>query len=74
MRGGVGVFTTGNIMALFQNAVARPFTPIRQGWNRTEQEARGIGWPFTYAEDAEKIATARRGAARSTSTTCSRPI
>ena len=55
VRGGVGVFTTGNIMALFQNAVARPFTPIRQGWNRTEQEARGIGWPFTYAEDAEKI-------------------
>ena len=57
LRGGVGVFTTGNIMALFQNAVARPFTPIRQGWNRTEQEARGIGWPFTYAEDAEAIAT-----------------
>ena len=57
VRGGVGVFTTGNIMALFQNAVARPFTPIRQGWNRTEQEARGIGWPFTYAEDAETIAT-----------------
>ena len=42
-------------MALFQNAVARPFTPIRQGWNRTEQEARGIGWPFSYAEDAETI-------------------
>jgi outer membrane receptor protein involved in Fe transport len=56
VRGGVGVFTTGNIMALFQNAVARPFTPIRQGWNRTEQEARGIGWPFSYAEDAERIA------------------
>jgi outer membrane receptor protein involved in Fe transport len=56
VRGGVGVFTTGHIMALFQNAVARPFTPIRQGWNRTEQEARGVGWPFTYAEDAEKIA------------------
>ena len=55
VRGGVGVFTTGHIMALFQNAVARPFTPIRQGWNRTEQEARGIGWPFTYAEDAERI-------------------
>jgi outer membrane receptor protein involved in Fe transport len=55
VRGGVGVFTTGHIMALFQNAVARPFTPIRQGWNRTEQEARGVGWPFTYAEDAEKI-------------------
>jgi len=55
VRGGVGFFTTGNIMALFQNAVARPYTPIRQGWNRTEQEARGVGWPFTYAEDAEKI-------------------
>ena len=56
VRGGVGVFTTGHIMALFQNAVARPFTPIRQGWNRPEQEARGIVWPNTYAEDAEKIA------------------
>jgi outer membrane receptor protein involved in Fe transport len=58
VRGGVGVFTTGHIMALFQNAVARPFTPIRQGWNRTEQQARGISWPNTYAEDAEKIVTA----------------
>ena len=57
VRGGVGVFTTGHIMALFQNAVARPFTPIRQGWNRTEQEARGISWPNTYAEDAERIVT-----------------
>jgi outer membrane receptor protein involved in Fe transport len=56
VRGGVGVFTTGHIMALFQNAVARPYTPIRQGWNRTEQEARGVSWPNTYAEDAEKIA------------------
>ncbi len=55
VRGGVGVFTTGHIMALFQNAVARPTTPIRQGWNRTEQEARGVSWPNTYAEDAEKI-------------------
>ena len=61
VRGGVGVFTTGHIMALFQNAVARPFTPIRQGWNRTEQEARGIVWPNTYAEDAEKIAIADSG-------------
>ncbi len=61
VRGGVGVFTTGHIMALFQNAVARPFTPIRQGWNRTEQEARGISWPNTYAEDAEKIAIADSG-------------
>ncbi len=61
VRGGVGVFTTGHIMALFQNAVARPFTPIRQGWNRTEQEARGISWPNTYAEDAEKIAISDSG-------------
>jgi outer membrane receptor protein involved in Fe transport len=61
VRGGVGVFTTGHIMALFQNAVARPFTPIRQGWNRTEQQARGITWPNTYAEDAEKIVTAESG-------------
>jgi carboxypeptidase family protein/TonB-dependent receptor-like protein len=60
VRGGVGVFTTGNIMALFQNAVARPFTPVRQGWNRTELEARGIGWP-TYPEDANKIAIADSG-------------
>src|SRR5688572_8396791 len=63
VRGGVGVFTTGHIMALFQNAVARPFTPIRQGWNRTEMEARGVGWPFTYAEDAERI-TIRDSAGR----------
>jgi outer membrane receptor protein involved in Fe transport len=55
VRGGVGVFTTGHLMALFQNAVARPFTPVRQGWNRTELEARGIGWP-TYPEDANEIA------------------
>jgi outer membrane receptor protein involved in Fe transport len=55
VRGGVGVFTTGHLMALFQNAVARPFTPVRQGWNRTELEARGIGWP-TYPEDANAIA------------------
>ena len=55
IRGGVGVFTTGHLMALFQNAVARPFTPVRQGWNRTELEARGIGWP-AYPEDANAIA------------------
>ena len=55
VRGGLGVFTTGNIMALFQNAVARPFTPVRQGWNRTELEARGIAWP-AYPEDANAIA------------------
>ena len=55
VRGGVGVFTTGHLMALFQNAVARPFTPVRQGWNRTELEARGIAWP-AYPEDANAIA------------------
>jgi outer membrane receptor protein involved in Fe transport len=55
VRGGVGVFTTGHLMALFQNAVARPFTPVRQGWNRTELAARGIGWP-AYPEDANAIA------------------
>ena len=26
-------------MALFQNAVARPFSPVRQGWNATEMTA-----------------------------------
>jgi len=61
VRGGIGIFTTGHIMALFQNAVARPLTPIRQGWNRTEQEARGITWPNTYPEDAEKITIADSG-------------
>ena len=54
VRGGVGVFTTGHLMALFQNAVARPFTPVRHGWNRTELEARGFGWP-AYPEDANAI-------------------
>ena len=43
-------------MALFQNAVAPPFTPIRQGWNRTEQERRAASPGRTYAEDAEAIA------------------
>jgi outer membrane receptor protein involved in Fe transport len=64
VRGGVGVFTTGHIMALFQNAVARPFTPVRQGWNRTELEARGIGWP-TYPEDANAIAIRDSGGNKS---------
>ena len=72
VRGGVGMFTTGHIMALFQNAVARPLTPIRQGWNRTEQEARGIVWPNTYAEDAEKITIAGLGR-QETCATCFRP-
>jgi len=64
VRGGVGVFTTGHLMALFQNAVARPFTPVRQGWNRTELEARGIGWP-AYPEDANEIAIRDSGGRKS---------
>ena len=54
VRGGVGVFTTGHIMALFQNAVARPFTPVRHGWNRTELGARNFAWP-AYPEDGNDI-------------------
>jgi hypothetical protein len=57
VRGGVGVFTTGHIMALFQNAVARPFSPVRHGWNRPELEERGIAWP-AYPEDANEIVIA----------------
>jgi outer membrane receptor protein involved in Fe transport len=57
VRGGVGVFTTGHIMALFQNAVARPFSPVRQGWNRPELEARGVGWP-QYPEESNEIVIA----------------
>ena len=54
----LGLLRSATVTALFQYAVARPFTPIRQGWNRPEQEARGISWPNTYAEDAERIVTA----------------
>ena len=54
VRGGVGVFTTGHIMAMFQNAVARPFTPVRHGWNRPELEARNFAWP-AYPEDGNEI-------------------
>jgi outer membrane receptor protein involved in Fe transport len=54
VRGGVGVFTTGHLMAVFQNAVARPFTPVRHGWNRPELEARNYAWP-AYPEDANAI-------------------
>ena len=57
VRGGVGVFTTGHIMALFQNAVARPLSPVRHGWNRVELEERGIAWP-AYPEDANEIVIA----------------
>lgn len=54
VRGGVGVFTTGHLNALFQNAVARPFSPVRQGWNATEVAARGVQWP-QYAEELNDI-------------------
>jgi len=54
VRGGVGMFTTGHLMAVFQNAVARPFTPVRHGWNRPELEARNFAWP-AYPEDGNDI-------------------
>jgi len=54
------VFTAGHIMALFQNAVARPFTPVRQGWNATEIASRGVAWPM-YPEDANAIAIRDQG-------------
>lgn len=54
VRGGVGMFTAGQLMALFQNAVARPFTPVRHGWNRTELAARNFAWP-AYPEDGNAI-------------------
>src|SRR5438046_7095171 len=54
VRGGVGVFTTGHLNALFQDALARPFPPVRQGWNATEIAARGVKWP-QYAEELNDI-------------------
>jgi outer membrane receptor protein involved in Fe transport len=54
VRGGVGVFTAGHLMAMFQNAVARPFSPVRQGWNAAEIAARGVQWP-QYAEELNDI-------------------
>jgi hypothetical protein len=54
VRGGVGVFTSGHLMAQFQNAVARPFSPVRQGWNATEIAQRGVAWP-QYAEELNDI-------------------
>ena len=54
VRGGVGVFSTGHLMAMFQNAVARPYSPVRQGWNLAENLARGVGWP-QYPEDHNEI-------------------
>jgi hypothetical protein len=54
VRGGVGVFTSGHLMAQFQNAVARPFSPGRHGWNAAEIAARGVRWP-QYAEELNEI-------------------
>lgn len=54
VRGGVGMFTAGPLMAMFQNAVARPFSPVRQGWNAAEIAARGVQWP-QYAEELNDI-------------------
>jgi len=54
VRGGIAVFTAGHLMAQFQNAVARPFSPVRQGWNATEIAARGVAWP-QYAEELNEI-------------------
>ena len=54
VRGGVAVLTTGQLNALFQNAVARPYSPVRQGWNATEIAARNVKWP-QYPEDHEQI-------------------
>jgi outer membrane receptor protein involved in Fe transport len=55
VRGGVGIFTTSHLLAQFQNAVAPPFYPVRQGWNATEIAARGVAWPM-YPEDTVAIA------------------
>src|SRR5205823_9353616 len=54
VRGGVAVLSTGHLNALFQNAVARPYSPVRQGWNATEIAARNVKWP-QYPEDHEQI-------------------
>jgi outer membrane receptor protein involved in Fe transport len=54
VRGGFGVFTAGHLMAMFQNAVARPFSPVRQGWNAAEIAARAVQWP-QYAEELNDI-------------------
>jgi outer membrane receptor protein involved in Fe transport len=54
VRGGVGIFTTSHLMAQFQNAVAPPFSPVRQGWNATELASRGVAWPM-YPEETNAI-------------------
>ena len=60
VRGGVGIFTTSHLMAQFQNGVAPPFSPVRQGWNATEIASRGVAWPM-YPEDTNAIAIRDQG-------------
>jgi len=60
VRGGVGIFTTSHLMAQFQNAVAPPLSPVRQGWNATEIASRGVAWPM-YPEEANAIAIRDQG-------------
>lgn len=60
IRGGAGIFTTSHLMAQFQNAVAPPTSPVRQGWNATEIAARGVAWPM-YPEDANAIVLRDQG-------------
>src|SRR5688572_3050890 len=60
VRGGAGIFTTSHLMAQFQNAVAPPTSPVRQGWNATEIAARGVAWPM-YPEEANAIVLRDQG-------------
>ena len=60
VRGGAGIFSTSHLMAQFQNAVAPPTSPVRQGWNATEIAARGVAWPM-YPEDANAIVLRDQG-------------
>ena len=60
VRGGAGIFTTSHLLAQFQNAVAPPFYPVRQGWNATEIAARSVAWPM-YPEDTVSIAIRDQG-------------
>jgi hypothetical protein len=60
VRGGAGIFTTSHLMAQFQNGVAPPLSPVRQGWNATELASRGVAWPM-YPEDANAIVIRDQG-------------
>ena len=60
IRGGVGILTTSHLLAQFQNAVAPPTSPVRQGWNATELAARGVGWPM-YPEETNRIVLRDQG-------------